>query len=100
VIAATSQTLGAPRRGFAGRFEIIGSRAGASCEKHPHSLERVSKSHPGLVWQSASGRAAYLVSMAERGLLGGAGENDNVSQVFHPDGRSWPSNSQYAFKLM
>ena len=32
--------------------------------------------------------SVYLLSIADRGLLGGAGESDNVNHVFHPDGRS------------
>jgi hypothetical protein len=43
---------------------------------------------------------SYFVSIADLGLLGGNGESDNVNQVFQPDGRSWPSNSQYAFRFM
>jgi hypothetical protein len=40
------------------------------------------------MFQPAKLGSVYLVSIADRGLLGGAGESDNVNHVFHPDGRS------------
>ena len=41
----------------------------------------------------------YFVTIADRGLVGVLGDSDKVSHVFQPDGRSCPSNSQYAFRL-